>query len=218
MCWPWPQDRFVFSCLPFAGLLIAAAVQAGLQRATPRIRGISYLALGVMVAGIADRQATLRPFAHQPVSPRVVLGMPYPGHFLAANTRFILAISGWVLDHTEPTDRILVDSPAGIYLHTGRHTVAARPAQSELMPDLFEPPGRYLASRVVTDGITVVVLTDIGHPVAQEVATFFKRCPGVLDYVGNVEWWAGGSRAFLYRVTRTDGCVQALLGPGGGAP
>ncbi len=214
MLWPWPQDRLVFSSLPFAGLLIAGTLQAGLPRVRPRFRGASYAALGILALGIGARQRALRPYAYLPVSPRVALGMPYPGHFLAANTRFVLAVSSWLLGHTTPQDRVLVDAPAAIYLYTGRHTVAARPAQSELVPDLFEPPGRYLASRVVADGVTIVVMTDVGHPVAREVATFYRRCPGVLEYLGNVEWWAGASRAFFYRVRETDGCLRdELLGP-----
>ncbi len=104
----------------------------------------------------------------------------------------------------------MVDAPAAIYLYTGRHAVAARPAQSELMPDLFEPPGRYLASRIAEDGVSIVVMTDIGHPIAREVSTFYQRCPGALKYLGNVTW-AGESRAFFYRVEKVNGCIRDLM-------
>ena len=208
--WPWPQDRFLFSRLPFAGLLMGAAVEAGL-RAAPRIRRIGYAALVLFAAGIATRGIALRQFAYMPANTQAVLGIAYPGQFIAANARFVPLVSQWLLAHTSPEDRVLVDSPAAIYLYTGRHTVAEAPAGSAIAPSIFARPGHYLASRIRDDSITVVVLTDVTHALARDIVTLYQRCPGTLSAAGSVRWW-GASRAYFYRVTQWDGCVAQVSG------
>ena len=116
-------------------------------------------------------------------------------------------------DHTSPTDRILTDAPAAIYLYTGRQAVAAFPAQSFLGPNLFAHAGRYLAGRILDDSVTVVVLPAAQHPLTPDIAALFRRCPGVLQYVGNASYSsAGPPPAYFYRVTRQDGCVERVSG------
>lgn len=209
--WPWPQDRFVLPLLPFAGLLVAVAIQAAVRPAAPRVRIAAHATLGFLALSVAARQVTLRGFAHFPVSPQAVSPMPYPSHFMTANARFIRVASNWLSEHTMAEDRVLTDAAAAIYLYTGRHTVAALPAESRLQPSVFEIPGRYLASRIVADSVTVVVLTYVHHPLARDVATLYYRCPGALQDVGNALWWAGTARAFFYRVRRDDGCLAPIL-------
>lgn len=210
LVWPWPQDRFVFALLPLAGLLAAAAVDAAVRKAVPRVRLAVYATLGLLVLSVASRQTTLRQFAYLPVSPRRILGIPYPGHFITANTRFVLAVTQWLREQTTPGDRVLADAPAAIYLYSGRQAVSALPAQSPVGPSFFGRPGGYLAGRILADGITVVVLTQVTHPLARDVATVIERCPGVLQYAGGVQWW-GASRAFFYRVQRPDGCLSGTI-------
>lgn len=209
LLWPWPQDRFLFSRLPFAGLLMGAAVAAGLRQTKPRIRRLAHVAVVVCAAAIAARGAALRQLAYMPANTEAVLGIAYPGQFIAANARFVPVVSQWLLAHTTPEDRVLVDSPAAIYLYTGRHTVAEAPAGSAIAPSIFRQPGRYLASRIRDDRISVVVLTDVTHALARDIVTLYQRCPGTLTAVGNARWW-GASRAFFYRVTERDGCVEAV--------
>jgi hypothetical protein len=209
LLWPWPQDRFVFSRLPFAGLLMGAAVQAGVRRAVPGVRRLAYAALVLFAAAIAARGATLRQFAYMPANTQAILGTIYPGQFIAANARFVPVVSQWLLAHTAPDDRVLVDSPAAIYLYTGRHTVAEAPAGSAIAPSIFSRPGRYLASRIRDDSVSVVVLTDVTHDLARDIIMLFRRCPGTLQPIGNARWW-GASRAFFYRVARRDACVEAV--------
>jgi hypothetical protein len=209
LLWPWPQDRFVFSRLPFAGLLMGVAIQQGVRRVAPRLRTLAYAALALFAVAIAARGTTLRQFAYMPANTQAVLGMAYPGQFIAANARFVPAVSQWLLAHTTPEDRVLVDSPAAIYLYTGRRTVAEAPAGSAIAPSIFARPGRYLARRIRDDSVSVVVLTDITHDLARDIIVLFQRCPGTLTPLGNVRWW-GASRAFFYRVTAWDGCVEAV--------
>jgi hypothetical protein len=211
LLWPWPQDRFVFSRLPFAGLLMGVAIQHGVRRAAPRLRTLAYAALVLFAVAIAARGMTLRQFAYMPANTQAVLGMPYPGQFIAANARFVPAVSQWLLAHTTPDDRVLVDSPAAIYLYTGRRTVAEAPAGSAIAPSIFARPGRYLAGRIRDDSVSVVVLTDITHDLARDIIVLFQQCPGTLTPLGNVRWW-GASRAFFYRVAKRDGCVEAVSG------
>ena len=210
LLWPWPQDRFVFSRLPFAGLLLGGALEAAL-RAAPRMRQLGYAALVLFAAGIATRGITLRQFAYMPANTQAVLGIAYPGQFIAANARFVPLVSQWLLAHTTPEDRVLVDSPAAIYLYTGRHTVAEAPAGSAIAPSIFARPGHYLASRMRDDSVTVVVLTDITHTLARDIVTLYQRCPGSLSEMGSVRWW-GASRAYFYRVGQRDGCIERVRG------
>ncbi len=211
LLWPWPQDRLALTMLPFAGLLAAGALADALGRSSLPFRRAAYAALGLLGASVALRQKELRVFAYRPVSPRVVLRMPYPGHFIAANRRFVTVVSAWLRDHTVPGDRVVADAPAALYLYSGRQAVAAAPARSALEPSWFEPPGAYLASRILDDRVSVVVLTDIRHPLTPDVAAVFKRCPGVLRYVGTAPWWEGPARAFFYRVVeRREPCLEAL--------
>jgi len=215
LLWPWPQDRLLLPLLPFAGLLVAAAVHGAVGRVVARVRMAAYTTLGLLAASIAARQATLRPLAYVPVSPWNVLQIAYPGNFMTANSRFVLAVSSWLSKYAEPDDRVLTDAPAAVYLYTGRHSVSAYPAHSRLQPSVFGTPGRYLAGRIVADSITVVVLTDVYHPLARDLVTVFERCRGSLQNLGNVLWWSGTSRAFFYRVQRQDGCLREILS---GAP
>jgi len=211
MLWPWPQDRFVFGFLPFAGLLAGVAVQDAVSRAGARVRSLAYAGLVLFAAGIAARQVALRSLVYRPVSAQKVLGVPYVGQFLAGNASYLSIVSRWLRDHTAPTDRILVDQPAAIYLYTARRTVAATPAQSAIAPNLFDRPGAYLAGRVLADSVTVVVLSVQRQLLARDVAQMYRRCPGVLQYAGSARFWSDGSiGAYFYRVTRRDGCVEQL--------
>jgi hypothetical protein len=213
LLWPWPQDRFVFGFLPFAGLLGGVAIRQVVEHTTARVRVLTYAALVLFAGGILARQVAVRQLAYLPLNAQTILGAPYPGQFIAGNTSFISMVSQWVRQHAVPADRVLVESPAAIYLYTGHQAVAASPAQSAIAPDVYERPGHYLASRILDDGVTLVVLIDPVHPLARDVATLYRRCPGVLEYLGRAAyWWAGPSQAYFYRVAKADGCVRTVSG------
>lgn len=205
MCWPWPQDRFVLAFVPFAGLLVGAAVQSALARCHARLRLAGYATLGLLVLSIGERQAFIRSLAYGEDDPREILGFNSAGYFLLDNSKFLLTVTGWVRERTEPAERLLVDSPAAIYLYTGRRGVAATPAESRIVPSVFDTPGRYLASRIRDDGITMVVLGSVvRHEFIRDVAAFYQRCPGLIQYVGPAQEW---SVALFYRVVRNDPCM-----------
>lgn len=212
LVWPWPQDRFVFGFLPFAGMLAGAALQEGVRRASRQGRRLAYAGLALFAAAIGTRQVALRRLAYLPVSAETVLGFPYPGQFLAAGASYVSVVAKWLRDHTTPADRILTDVPAAIYLSSGREAVAASPAQSALGPNLFAHAGRYLAGRILDDSVTVVVLSSVQQPITPDIAALFQRCPGVLRYAGNAIYWLGPTRAYFYRVARRDGCLETVSG------
>jgi len=56
----------------------------------------------------------------------------------------------------------MADAPAAVYLYTGRKTAAAAPAEPAFAPSVFQVPGRYLATRILADSLTVIVLGSRG--------------------------------------------------------
>lgn len=208
MFWPWPQDRLVLAFLPFVGLLVGAVAQAGLERCRARLRLAGYATLGLLALSIGGRQLFIRSLAYGNDNPRDILGFSYSGYFLLANSKFLLTASRWVRERAAPTERLLVDAPAAMYLYTGRRGVAATPAESRIAPSVFDTPGRYLASRIRDDSVTVVVLGSVVRQLTMDVAAFYQRCPGLLKYVGAAQWW---SVALFYRVQPNDQCMTAQL-------
>jgi len=213
MLWPWPQDRFALSTLPVAGLLTGVGLQASLESLRLPLRRAAWGALVLVGLSVVERQTELRPYAYRGTNPG--LHQPYPGRFILANRRLVTAVATWLAKHSDPADRVLADAPAAVFLYSGRQAVAAAPAQSLLQRSWFDQPGAYLASRILDDSVTVVVLTDIRHPLVRDIAEVFKRCPGVLRYQGNELWWDEPARAFFYRVVqRQEACLARLRGSG----
>ncbi len=208
LVWPFVQERFVLIVLPVAGLLVAAGVDRAIGRTAARWRPAWYATLALVTVAVGSRQAALR----QAAGAAFVSGDPpepadfSPAWFLSVNSRFIYEVSAWVRDHTGPDDRLLVDSPAGIFLRSGRRSMQASPAQSDLAPPVFGTPGRFLASHIRSDSITVVVVSWPGSGLAADVRAVADRCPGLLT-----PWDAdGGGFPRYYRVGRSP-CLDAFL-------
>lgn len=205
LAWPYTQDRFVVTFLPFVGLLIGVAVQRIVRGRTHSVRLLVYLLFVSIVPLIALRQVQLRSYGYRWLtSPRTVEGI-YPSIFLLGNTAFLLTASNWVRAHTSAEERVLVDNAAGLYLHTGRKTVSSAPAESDLGPSVFDVPGRFLAGRILDDSVTLVILANPISPLASEIAALARQCPSVLEFLGLVEGWA---KAALYRVARQERCIR----------
>ena len=210
LIWPFLQERFALVVLPFAGLLAAAGVERAISRTPTRWRPAWHLALVFVAVAVGARQGALRRAAgeafvtREPPEPADFS----PAWFLTTNSRFIYEVSGWVRDHTGAGDRLMVDSPAGIFLHTGRRTMQASPAQSELAPPIFAAPGRYLAGHIRTDSISIVVVGWPGAGLASDVRALDQRCPGVLAPWDGRPIEGGGFPRY-YRVTPTP-CLDAL--------
>jgi hypothetical protein len=207
MVWPFPQDRFLMPILPFAGLLMAAAI----ARATQRWRFLSgrtaLAALAVLAMVIAERQFSIRRYAFSGEDPVAETGVTYASYYLATNTRYLSILSRWTLENTSPEDIMLVDFPAGLFLYTGRRGVASEPAENQVAPTAFRSPGEFLTRLIIEDSVSVIGLGNLRAPIAAEIATVQRRCPDALDFLGSP---SAGSVPAFYRVVPGNRCVKAL--------
>jgi hypothetical protein len=203
MIWPFPQDRLLLPVIPFAGLLVAFAIQAGTTRLAARLGVVVPLALAIVALVVGLRQAELRRVAassyvqnHSPAQRDASIFF-----VLASNSRYIAGLSEWIRAHTTPQDRLLVDSPSGIYLYSGRLTAPASPAEPDFAPSVFRYPGRYLTARILQDSITVVAIGG-GEGMLRDIETISRECPGVLRR----EIVSAG----IYRVIRDETCLRSI--------
>jgi hypothetical protein len=208
LLWPFAQDRLLLSSLPFAALAAVTSLDrllAGLPAS--RRRGLE---LGLLVGALLflGRQVRVHQEAVSAFTDRRPAPFYSPSHLLPLTSRYLATASRWVLSHTTPEDRLLIDYPAGIYLHTGRVTVPANPAESAVLRSVFARPGRYLAERILRDSVTVVVVGIPGSPILHDIEVVRRRCPGVLVDFGQ------GSANFprRYRVVRDEACLLAQAG------
>lgn len=215
MVWPYSQDRFLFAFLPFVAPFAGYAAQRALAGARRPVRLAAYALGAALAATISARQFAIRRHAYDAANPYPVLGFPYLGHYLLMHTRYILTTSTWVLEHTTPADRLLVNAPAALYLYTGRRGVTSSLTESIVRTSEYDEPGRYLAARLLEDSVTVVVLGDLRHPITADVGALYQRCPGVLEFAGAYERWI---TILVYRVRRDaagDACLVREFRGGG---
>jgi hypothetical protein len=206
LAWPFAQDRLLLPVIPFAGLLAAFAIDGGTKRLAPRLRIAAPLGLAMVSLVVGLRQVELRRVA----AASFVEGRTPPQRdgsiffVLASNSRYIAGLSEWIRAHTTPQDRLLVDSPSGIYLYSGRLTAPASPAEPDFAPSVFRYPGRYLTARILQDSITVVAIGG-GEGMLRDIATISRACPGVLRReIPSAE---------IYRVVRDETCLRRILAP-----
>lgn len=202
LVWPFVQGRLILPLLPFAGLLVAAGLAIGLRRTPARLAWVPRAALGLLVLAV-----TLRQFDQRQAAARAYLTgeMPTdlsPVTLLALRTPFIFSVSRWVRARTTPEDHIMVDAPASVYLYTGRQTVVAEPTESAIAASVFEVPGRYLAERILTDSVTVVVWHSAAPHLRTDIETVAARCPGVITLEDTA------AAAVYFRVTRDARCLR----------
>jgi hypothetical protein len=212
LLWPWAQDRLVLSVMPMGGLAICAAVAPVLARRAARTqRIIAYLAVAGLLL-LVIRQPDVRREGIGSLERR-----PYqfytPLRVMLINSRFIAHAAAWLRAHTAASDRVMIDGHPGIYLYSGRQAVPANPAESGLKTSVFARPGYYLASRILQDSLTYVLVGLYNPGITRDLETVRRECPGVLT-------WGGAnpqdSRAIL-RVRRDDACLGALAAPASGA-
>src|SRR5437667_337445 len=133
-----------------------------------------------------------------------------PLYVLAGNSRYIFGVVQWVRANTTPHDRIMADAPAAVYLYTARKTAAAAPAEPAFAPSVFQVPGRYLATRILEDSLTVIVLGIAGSRLEEDIRAVASVCPRVLQRPAG----AAGALPAFYRVVRDDKCLrERVLSP-----
>jgi hypothetical protein len=204
--WPWSQDRLLLSSLPFGGLLLLLALAPRLGRLSPRGRMWLNVAAVTGVALVASRQADI----HQDVLTAAVEyrrpRMYTAGYQILENSRFIAQRARWILTHSGRSEHVMVDRQAAVYLYTGRQTVPPSPSESRLAPSVFQAPGRYLASRILRDTVSLVILALPKPGIQRDIVTILAYCPGVLT-------WAGvepGDSPYMYRVRRDEACLNPI--------
>ncbi|HKC42131.1 MAG TPA: hypothetical protein VKC15_21490, partial [Gemmatimonadales bacterium] len=166
-----------------------------------RLVGPIGLALAALIVGL--RQAELRRAAATAfVQGRQPAPRDRSALLLARNSRHIASLSEWVRANTTVQDRLLVDLPAGTYLYTARATVPSGPAEAGYVPSVFQYPGRYLATRILEDSITVVAIGVRGS-IVRDIETVSRTCPAVLRRALPFDE--------IYRVFRDEGCLRTFL-------
>ncbi|OLC08727.1 MAG: hypothetical protein AUH42_00730 [Gemmatimonadetes bacterium 13_1_40CM_70_11] len=207
LVWPYAQGRLILPLLPFLGLLAASTLQAGDHWAPARLKWALPAALGVTALVVTMRQVELRQAAERSFQSGV---LPPPQDLtptltLAVRSRFIYRVVQWVRAHTAPEDRIMVDAPAGVYLYTGRRTVAALPTESRLGSSAFDVPGRYLAERILVDSVTFVLWPPPQSGLERDVMTIQARCPRVLQPEAS-------DCAACFHIQRDEACLRQIVG------
>ncbi len=208
LIWPYAQGRLILPLLPFLGLLVASTLKGGGDHWTPvRLKwglpgALCFAALVVTMRQVELRHVAERSFESGAVPPPQDLT---PTRILALRSRFIYQVVRWVRAHTAPEDRIMVDAPAGVYLYTGRRTVAALPTESTLGSSAFDVPGRYLAERILVDSVTFVLWPPPASGLETDVMTIQARCPGVLRPEAS-------ACPACFRIQRDEACLRQIVG------
>jgi hypothetical protein len=200
--WPWAQDRFVLTILPFLALLAGNEVERWVRGKPSMGRGV---VVGLILLGllIGARQFQLR---NVPDDQLAAMDLQFhPAHYLPSTTRYVLSASYWVLQHTEPETTLLAPQPIGIWLHTGRRVVNAAPALPHVGPVIWHEPGRFLAERLVEDRPDLVVMGSLLHDITRDIATLQGTCPEALEHLGATD---RSARVVFFRVRYEDPCLQ----------
>lgn len=207
LVWPYPQDRLLLPVLPVLGLAAAAGFAPLLSRSarlpSRLVAAGCVLAAGLILIRQVDvRRQSVSAFAEFRPSPFFS-----PTYVLLVGSRYITHASEWISHHTAPHDRLMVDNGAGIYLYTGRTTVAANPAESRLLPSVFAEPGRFLATRILGDSLQWLFVGVPKPGILRDIDTIKRRCPGVLTWGGT----APGDPPFVFRIAPDAACLRRIV-------
>ena len=105
----------------------------------------------------------------------------------------------------------MVAHTAGVYLRTGRKALESNPPQSlfrEIGPSPFATPARYLASVILSQTVTVLVVERDGMRIGADVAVIRRACPSVLQQWDEAD---GKQYPMHYRVQRDEQCLQQFV-------
>jgi hypothetical protein len=205
LLWPWWQDRFVLTVLPFLGLLAGSVVERWQGTNPGRRRGVA-LVLGALALIVGIQQLEIRRTAYSEAGGRAAeVEVPPVTAHLPNNSRYLLAANEWVRENASPDATLLAPHPAGIWLATGRRVINATPALPDVGPSVWDEPGRFLAERLVHDRPDLVVLGNVVHDIAVDISVVQQTCPEALEFLGLTDRYA---RVAFYRVRYEDPCLQ----------
>jgi hypothetical protein len=206
LVWPFTQDRFVLAILPFAGLMTALECRSLALLRRPALA----TALAVIVGVVGIRQVQIRGLAES-AEPTDTAVRFHPAQLLPANTEFVIAASRWIGASARPDDRLLTPLPSALWLYTRRQGVNSVPALPSVGSSVFDEPGRFLASRVVEDDVTLLLLWNPSFLITRDAATVQQACPEALEFLTLTEEPA---RVAIFRIRRDDPClVDRFLAP-----
>ena len=204
--WPFAQDRLLLSILPFAGLALAVASKPLVDRFTESSgKVMNFTAAGLVVAFMMT-QSSIRSANIKAFASGTFPSAYSPGFMLLVNSRFIAQASAWVRANTPGDARVMIDNHPGVYLYSGRETMPANPSESRMQRSVFEKPGHYLASHILTDSLTNLIVGTESDGIMRDVAAIKSTCPEVLT-------WAGVSREdpqSIMRVRTDPACLEKL--------
>src|SRR2546426_12377456 len=83
-------------------------------------------------------------------------------------------------------------------------TLFRSPAEPAFAPSVFQVPGRYLATRILEDSLTVIVLGIAGSGLEEDIRSIVGRCPRVLQRQAG----ATGALPAFYRVVGDEKCLR----------
>jgi len=195
LLWPAYQDRYLLPMLPLVGLSVGCVLYA--------VRWASVVAAASLVLVLLRQQDIRREVEAARASGKAP-SISTPSFWLRGNSWFVDATARWTLRSTSRNDRIAVVSPAGLWLYTGRQTVPMEVVEPRGAPSVFDVPGRYLASQIATQKVTVVLVESPGGTTAREVAALRSACPASLRQVDEFSGIAA------WRANPNDACVAAL--------
>ena len=126
---------------------------------------------------------------------------------LLRHSQFIAHAAKWVRSNTNPSDRLMADVHAGIYLYTSRVTVPANPSESRLRRSVFSVPGRYLATHILEDSLSYLIIGMRESNTSRDVNLVYARCPGMLTLRNS----SAEDPGFLFQVRRDEACLRTFL-------
>jgi hypothetical protein len=219
LTWPVAQDRLLLPVLPFLGLAAAVPMSSALARSSIRVQRAMTYVFVLMASVIVMRQLDVREEAMRSIVAGRAPRFFSPSYSLLQNSQFIASAARWIKFNTRPSDHVMIDLTAGVYLYTSRATSPANPSESPLEASVFADAGRYLATRILGDSITFVLTMEDALPYAasggrlpgllRDIDAVKARCPGVVRRAANSP---ADVRQFFH-VRRDESCLRGFLEP-----
>jgi len=207
LLWPFAQDRLMLTILPFGGLAIGAALAPLILRRAPGpARWLGY-GIATIAALVLARQPDVRREGLSALAEARAPRFFVPSKVLLDNSRLIGHAARWLLDETRPTDRVMTDEAAGVFLYSGHTTVPLTPTESRLVPSVFTVPGRYLATHILQDSLTWIIVGWRSPQIMKDFATLRSRCPRVLTPTPT----RPADSLFVLHVEPDSACLSSLL-------